>query len=132
VSEPLDGIAPLFDLPPEADSPEKVIRALVGELVRRGDVKAAAADEVVQQVLRRERLGTTAIGKGIAIPHSRSHLVDGAKVLVGRCPQPIDWPGSLDDTTVKVVTLLITPEGEPGAMLREMERLVRRLRDEPA
>ena len=67
---------PVVDLPPAAAaSPDAAIKFLVDHLVQTGRLPAEQAARVTSQVLRRESLGSTGIGRGIAIPHAKSDVV---------------------------------------------------------
>lgn len=66
-------------------------------------------DEYLEEVLNRERLASTGIGYGIAIPHGKCRAVEVPTVAVGRASQGIPWD-SLDDNPVQVVFLLAVPE----------------------
>jgi PTS system nitrogen regulatory IIA component len=119
---------PVVDLPPQADSPEAAVRFLVAELVRAGSLPAEAAAEVTRQVWQRERLGSTAIGRGVAIPHAQIGAVAGPVGVVGRCSRPLDWPGAVDGGSVGLVCLVVVQAGSVGYLFRELERLARQLR----
>ncbi len=129
MSDPADhlGIS-VVDLPPSAESsPEAAVRYLVSHLVQSGLLRPEQADGVVSQVLRRESLGSTNIGRGIAVPHSTS---DVGQVLgvVGRAAKPVPWPGLAGSAPVRLVCLLVTPASDPGTSLRALVALSRRLR----
>ena len=117
-----------LDVPPEADTPEAAVRFLIAELVRAGSLPAGMAADVARAVWQRERLGSTAIGRGVALPHAKARGVAGVAGVVGRCAQPLDWPGALDGGPVRLVCLVVTPAGSPGSSLRALEWLSRRLR----
>src|SRR4051812_4001898 len=88
---------PVVDLPASAtSSPGAAVRFLVGELVRAGRVRPEHAERVACQVLYRESLGSTAIGCGVAIPHSKSDVVEEVLGIIGRSAAPVAWPVSLD------------------------------------
>jgi mannitol/fructose-specific phosphotransferase system IIA component (Ntr-type) len=129
VTDPDGGTGvPVTDLPPEADTAAAAVRFLLAELIRLGRLPVEAADEVARQVRARERLGSTAIGRGVAVPSARTGLVAGPVGVVGRCPRPLDWPGAADGGPVRVVCLLVVPVGPAGLWLRELDRIVRQLR----
>lgn len=118
---------PAVALPPAADRPEAAVEFLVGELVRAGRLPDGAAAEVVRRVWQRERLGSTAIGQGVAIPHAQTDLVCGSVGVIGRCPKPLDWPGALDSEPVRVVCLVLAPPG-PGLAAGDLGRVTRSIR----
>ncbi len=108
---------------------EQVIREMVGALHAAGHFHANDVDEIVRAVLRREELGTTGIGRNIAIPHSRH---PAANCLIGtlalsRDGLPFD---SLDGEPVYVFILLVSPQDRPGDHLRALEAVVRTMRND--
>jgi PTS system nitrogen regulatory IIA component len=77
---------------------------------------------------QREKLGTTGIGEGVAIPHAR---LPGIERLVGffvRLATPIEYD-ALDDAPVDLVFLLVAPESESTLQLKALARIARLLRD---
>ncbi|MGC4024564.1 MAG: PTS IIA-like nitrogen regulatory protein PtsN [Mesorhizobium sp.] len=95
--------------------------------------KAAAVTELPERVifdtiLQRERLGSTGVGNGIAIPHGK---LSGVKKIVGvfaRLETPVDFE-ALDDQPVDLVFLLLAPEGAGADHLKALSRIARVLRD---
>jgi PTS system nitrogen regulatory IIA component len=90
----------------------------------------AGADErqIHDVVLERERLGTTGVGNGIAIPHGK---LPGLKRLFGvfaRLERPIDFE-SIDEQPVDLIFLLLAPEGAGADHLKALARVSRLLRD---
>jgi PTS system fructose-specific IIA component/PTS system nitrogen regulatory IIA component len=108
---------------------EGVIRELVAGLGRAGYFDEAEADDVVQAVLRREQLGSTGIGRGIAIPHAKHDGVDGLIGTLGVSHQGVPFD-SIDGEPVSIFVLLISPQDRPGDHLRALENVVRTLRDD--
>jgi PTS system fructose-specific IIA component/PTS system nitrogen regulatory IIA component len=129
LSDPASDLGfPVVDLPPSAgSSPEVAVRFLVGQLVESGRLRAEHAERVTCQVLRRESQGSTGIGRGVAVPHSKSDAVDRVLGIVGRSGMPVVWPGALDAVPVRIVCLLVTPASDPRECLRALETVVRRL-----
>jgi len=94
---------------------------------------AAAALGLEQQhlldaLMERERLGTTGIGHGIAIPHARLAEVDRLVGLFARLEQPVDFE-SLDDQPSDLVFLLLAPDSADADSLKALARISRVLRD---
>jgi 2-O-A-mannosyl-D-glycerate-specific PTS system IIC component len=115
---------PVVDLPSSiALSPEATVRFLVGQLVHSGRLRPEHADRVVCQVLHRESQGSTAIGRGFALPHSKSDVVGEVLGIVGQSAVPVDWPKDAGVDHVRVVCVLVTPASEPQAGLRALESL---------
>jgi len=67
---------------------------------------------LMQPLLEREKLSTTAIGEGVALPHCRSAMVTRTVVCAGICKTPIEWK-SPDKKPVDLIFLIITPETDP-------------------
>jgi nitrogen PTS system EIIA component len=105
------------------------VKFLVGKLVQAERLRPEDADRVVCQVLHRKSLGSTGLGRGFALPHSKSDVVGEVLGIVGRSAVPVTWPGAVDSQPVHVVCLLVTPTSEPSASLRALEAVVRRVRD---
>jgi PTS system nitrogen regulatory IIA component len=117
--------APLF----QATTRDDAIRELVGSLYKAGVLAEGDQADIVRAILRREQLGTTGIGRNIAIPHSRHPAVTQ---LTGTLA--VSGPGisfeSVDGEPVHVMILLISPPDRPGEHLRSLENVVTTLRDE--
>jgi PTS system nitrogen regulatory IIA component len=84
--------------------------------------------EIFDTLLQRERLGSTGIGKGIAIPHGKLPKVDRLFGLFARLEKPIDLE-ALDSEPVDLVFLLIAPEAAGADHLKALARVARILRD---
>jgi mannitol/fructose-specific phosphotransferase system IIA component (Ntr-type) len=108
---------------------EGVIRELIQSLHTAGQFLNTDTEDVVRAVLRREQLGSTGIGRGIAIPHSRHasvHQIVGTIGLSG-AGVPFD---AIDGEPVHVAVLLISPQDKPGDHLRALENVVQTMRDD--
>ena len=95
---------------------------------RAGLISGLAAREIFDALLQRERLGSTGIGEGIAIPHGK---LAGAKTIFGifaRLARPIDFD-ALDGAPVDLICLLIAPETAGADHLKALARMARVLRD---
>jgi nitrogen PTS system EIIA component len=71
------------------------------------------ASQIVQRLLEREELGSTGIGKGIAIPHSRSLLVNKLEVAIGRSTKGISFD-TIDKKPALLFFLIVAPPQDPG------------------
>jgi len=87
---------------------EDVIKDLVYSIKQ-----AADAELIVSTLLKREELGSTGIGKGIAIPHCRSLVVDKLEISIGRTTKPINY-NAIDKKPVSLLFLIIAPPQDPG------------------
>jgi mannitol/fructose-specific phosphotransferase system IIA component (Ntr-type) len=115
-------------LPADADK-RAVILALAEALVaqRRLDAKQIAG--VVDEAMKREVVGSTGIGHGIAIPHCRSKLSAEIICSYGHCPEGLDFD-SLDGEPVHSVFLLITPPDLKEQHLQLMKSFASQIRKE--
>ncbi|MBF0498727.1 MAG: PTS sugar transporter subunit IIA [Candidatus Riflebacteria bacterium] len=111
----------------ELQSSKKVdaIKELIDLLDRAGYV--TDADAFLKSVLEREKVGSTGIGKGIAIPHSRTATVREVVVAIGRAPAGIEFD-ALDNKSVQLIFLIAAPVESGGLYLKALARLSRLLR----
>jgi PTS system nitrogen regulatory IIA component len=89
---------------------------------------AIQAEQLVSVLLDRERLGTTAIGEGIAIPHGKLPGLKGVIAVFGKSPNGIDCH-SLDGALTRLFFLLVAPEDSAGIHLKALARVSRMLKD---
>jgi nitrogen PTS system EIIA component len=83
---------------------------------------------VFETLLQRERLGSTGIGEGIAIPHCKIPGLTRLFGLVARLERPIEFE-ALDGQPVEIVFLLLAPEGAGADHLKALARVARVLRE---
>ena len=83
---------------------------------------------VFDTLLQRERLGSTGIGEGIAIPHGKLPGLAHLFGLAARLDKPIDFE-ALDGQPVDLIFLLLAPEGAGADHLKALARVARLLRD---
>ena len=79
-------------------------------------------------LLERERLGTTGVGRGIAIPHGKLRELDRLYGLFLRLDEPVDFD-AIDDQPVDLIFLLLAPETAGADHLKALARISRLLRD---
>lgn len=84
--------------------------------------------EVIRALAERERLGSTAVGEGLAIPHAKLDSVRDLVACFGRSRRGIDF-GSPDDEPTHFFFVLIAPEGAPGDHLKALARISRLFRN---
>jgi fructose-specific phosphotransferase system IIA component len=82
----------------------------------------------LEDVFERERLGTTGIGDGIAIPHARTDAVDQLVIALGRSARGVEFE-SLDGKKVKLLFLMGTPKGSVSHYLKILAQLTRLLKE---
>jgi PTS system fructose-specific IIA component/PTS system nitrogen regulatory IIA component len=80
-------------------------------------------------VMKREELGSTGIGRGVAVPHTKHSSVNRLIGTVGISREGVDFQ-SLDGEKVQILFLLVSPPDRPGDHLRALENISRQLRDD--
>ena len=112
-----------------ADDKESVIRELIDALVSTGQIAADEQESILTAIMKREELGSTGIGRGVAVPHTKHPSVDNLVGTVGVSNEGVDFD-SLDGERVQLFFLLISPPDRPGDHLRALENISRQLRDD--
>ena len=113
----------------KAADKEAVIRELVGSLVKAGQLSGTEEENIVQAVLKREELGSTGIGRGIAVPHTKHPSVTDPIGTVGVSHSGVDF-SSLDGEPVNLFFMLISPLDKPSEHLQALENISKQLQDE--
>ena len=108
---------------------EGAIREMVQALSGAKQVEADESESIVKAILKREELGSTGIGRGVAVPHTKHPSVDRLVGTVAVSSQGVDF-ASLDGEVVHLFFLLISPPDRPGDHLRALENISRQLRDD--
>ena len=104
---------------------KQVLLDLSGHLAR---VSGLPEREIYETLLQRERLGTTGIGQGIAIPHGRTAGLRRLVGLFARLQKPVDFE-ALDGEHVDLVFVLLAPEDAGADHLQALARIARLFRD---
>lgn len=108
------------------ETKEAVLRELAEHLA--GAHPEIKADQLVEVLWERERLGSTAIGDGIAIPHGKLPGLRSVIAAFGRHRSGVDFQ-SLDGNPTKIFFLLVAPEDSVGQHLKALARVSRLLKD---
>jgi len=108
---------------------ESVITELVDALQAAGEINGGDRDDIVKAILKREELGSTGIGRGIAVPHTKHPSVKKLIGAVAVSREGVDFD-SLDGEKVHLFFMLISPPDRPGDHLRALENVSRHLRDD--
>ncbi len=111
----------------DCDAKDKAIARLVQALARDGVV--ADDEALLRDILARELVGDTAVGRGVAIPHVRSRHVTTPRLAVATLEAPVPHEHG-PDAEVDVLFLIVGPETDPRTMLRLLARLVRAVRED--
>jgi len=112
-----------------ADDKEGVITEMVGALLEAGSISEEDTEGIVKAIMKREELGSTGIGRGVAVPHTKHPSVENLVGTVAISRDGVDF-SSLDGERVQLVFLLISPPDRPGDHLRALENISRQLRDD--
>ena len=118
-------------------SPNAIIPALKvnGKKQALQEIAAKAAEltgqnekAILEILLQREKLGSTGVGNGVAIPHGKLQKLGNVFGLFARLERPIDFE-ALDSQPVDLIFLLLAPEGAGADHLKALARVARLLRD---
>lgn len=112
-----------------ASDKEGAVREMVQALCKAGKIEKDQYESIVKAILKREELGSTGIGRGVAVPHTKHASVDRLVGSVAVSPEGVDF-ASLDGEAVHLFFLLISPLDRPGDHLRALENISRQLRDD--
>ena len=83
---------------------------------------------ILEILLQREKLGSTGVGNGVAIPHGKLPKLNNLFGLFARLERPIDFE-ALDNQPVDLIFLLLAPEAAGADHLKALARVARQLRD---
>jgi len=112
-----------------ATDKEAAIREMVQALLDAGEVEADEFEGIIKTILKREELGSTGIGRGVAVPHTKHPSVDRLVGTVAVSREGVEF-AALDGEPVHLFFLLISPPDRPGDHLRALENISRQLRDD--
>lgn len=97
-----DNVHPLFEAASKKRLLENIATTISGE-------NATWAEQLTDSLMARERLGSTGVGQGIAVPHCRSKKLESPEVHLFALREPVDFD-SLDGQPVDFVCVLLVPE----------------------
>ncbi len=111
----------------ESETKEEVLKELTTLLTRK--YPELKEDEIVNLLIEREKLGSTGIGNGVAIPHGK--LKDGNHIYIafGVSKKGIDFD-AIDGKPVHIFALLLAPESQPAKHLQALAKISRILKKE--
>jgi len=107
---------------------EDVIKEMVDVLISSGDIEKRCRNKLIESLMAREALGSTAIGQGIAIPHAKSDCVEKLVAAFGLSKKGVDFD-SLDGELAYIFFLLVAPQDSAGPHLKALARISRLLKD---
>jgi mannitol/fructose-specific phosphotransferase system IIA component (Ntr-type) len=117
--------AVLLDLPDTEKT--KIIERLTASLEPSGAV--VDFDKAVADLIDREKQGSTALGRGVALPHAKTLGVRSPGLAFGLCRGGVEFE-SMDGLPVHLVFLFVVPRARPGLHLKVLAALNRFLRNE--
>ena len=121
-----DLIAPAAIIPALKVNGKK--QALQELAARAAELTGQSERAILEILLQREKLGSTAVGNGIAIPHGKLPKLGRLFGLFARLERPIDFD-ALDSQPVDLIFLLLAPEAAGADHLKALARVARMLRD---
>ena len=101
---------------------DAVIRELIDALVAAGAVPKTIKEDLVKQILDREKHGSTGFGKGVAVPHVKHEKIKKMAAGIGVSAQGVDF-NALDKGPVYTIVLLLSPKDKPNEHLHAMENI---------
>jgi len=105
---------------------KEAIKELLTKLKENGFIKDEK--EILETVMEREKLGSTGIGQGIAVPHAKSDQIENLVAALGISKTGIDF-NSLDGEQVNIVFLVLAPTKSVGLHLKALAKIARLLKD---
>lgn len=111
----------------DADLRDDVLRKLVDVVYEAGKIQDK--DQFFNAILDREKIVSTGIGMGVAIPHAKLHSYDHFFIAIGFLKKPVDWK-SLDGTPVRIVFMIGGPDDKQTEYLQILSHLTHAIKDE--
>ncbi|QDU79473.1 PTS system fructose-specific EIIABC component [Polystyrenella longa] len=121
-------VSEAIDTDLHVENKESVIRSMVGSLKESGKIAAEDEESIIAAILKREELGSTGIGNGVAVPHTKHPSVNNLIATVAIASDGVEF-ASLDGEKVFIFFLLVSPPDKPGDHLRALETISRHLRN---
>ncbi len=113
----------------QATSKEEAIREMVGSLYKAGQLSDGDVESVIRLIVQREELGSTGIGMGVAVPHTRHPTLTRLIGTVALSRRGVNF-AALDGAPVTIFFLLVSPQPQAGDHLRALENISRHLKEE--
>ena len=110
-----------------AETRDEALAEIVRSVVQAGCIEPDTVDSVMEALLRREEIGSTCIGHGVAIPHAKHEAVRQLVGAYAHSSRGVDF-ASFDGTPVRAVFLLLWPEGVIGPHLEAIATVSQALR----
>ncbi|MFH0963880.1 MAG: PTS sugar transporter subunit IIA [Planctomycetota bacterium] len=108
---------------------QEAIEELVRALVEAGALGSGGVVSVVDALMKREELGSTGIGMGVAIPHTKTEATNKLVGMVGRSSKGVEFK-AIDGEPVHVFFLVLSPPNKPAEHLKALEQISCLVRDD--
>lgn len=108
-------------------SSKKRVLEFVSELAQ-SQLPNISQHDILDALMAREKLGSTGIGKGVALPHGRLQGIDKPIVMLLTSTEPVDY-NAIDNRAVDIFVGLIVPDGEHQSHLKTLAMIADKLRD---
>jgi mannitol/fructose-specific phosphotransferase system IIA component (Ntr-type) len=112
-----------------ATSKEDAIQEILASLSRTGHIKTDDLPGVFAAIMKREELGSTGIGNGVAVPHTKHGGVGRMVATVAVSKKKLDFQ-SIDREPVDIIVLLVSPPDRPGDHLRALKLISQHVKEE--
>ncbi|MHC4608359.1 MAG: PTS sugar transporter subunit IIA [Planctomycetota bacterium] len=104
-----------------------VVQELVQKLKKAAEGEKINVNEVVKTILEREKLGSTGLGGGVAVPHAKLDTLKNVRGAFGRCPAGVDF-NAVDGEPVTLVFLILSPSSKRDAYLQALQKTMQAIR----
>ena len=111
----------------DSDSRDEVLQQLVHLIYQAGKIQDEA--QFYNAILDREKIVSTGIGIGVAIPHAKLHAYDQFFIAIGIFKKPVNWQ-SLDGYPVRMAFMIGGPDDKQTEYLQILSHLTRIIKDE--
>jgi PTS system fructose-specific IIA component/PTS system nitrogen regulatory IIA component len=112
-----------------ATTKDDAIVEILDSLCHTGHVKPEERDSVFAAIMKREELGSTGIGNGVAVPHTKHPSVARMVATVAVSKGKLDF-NSIDREPVDLIVLLVSPPDRPGDHLRALQLISQHVKEE--
>ncbi len=112
----------------ESKKKKDILGELLGLLIKLKRISPRSKKKILSGLLAREKLGSTALGGGVAIPHARLDLIKKPLIVIGISKKGLDFD-SLDGEPVYIIFLILSPKETEGLHLKILATISKLLRD---
>ena len=106
----------------DATERDDAIHEVIDSLIAAGAAPKAIRDELVAQILEREKHGSTGFGKGVAVPHVKHEKIKKMAAAIAVSQKGVDF-NALDKAPVYAIVMLLSPKDKPDEHLQAMENI---------